>query len=202
MRRFAVAFAVCAVFVLVSVFVFAEELSWRVVIPSFGETNLGAVHTQIIPSPFGQRAGVCPGDEKDGQIKCEKIFSRKWLRIIPSKQSRILISVTNISRPSSYIPDYSLFVSRITQSGRNASSLMIGEKRISFLYYTINADVSEAKNIEAHRLWLNAMARQKKKIFLSGKITRIETSDLALFEEDKTQTEFLDFYLSDIQFEK
>lgn len=120
----------------------------------------------------------------------------------PVKQPRILISVTDISRPSSYVPDYSLFVSRLAQSGRNASSLMIGEKRISFSYYTINADASEAKNIEVHRMWLDKMARQKKKIRLSGKITRIETSDQALFEEDKTQTEFLDFYLSDIQFEK
>lgn len=45
------------------------------------------------------------------------------------------------------------------------------------------------------------MARQKKKIFLSGRIVRIETSDLALFEDGKTETEFLDFYLSEIRFE-
>lgn len=181
--------------------VFAGEPEWRVVISPFGEVYFGEVSTQIISSPFGQREGVCfPDGEK--RRECEEIFSRKWLRIIPSKQSRIQIFVNDISRPSPYAPDYSLFVSRITQSGRNVSSLMIGEKRISFSYYTINADASESKNIEAHRPWLDKMARQKKKIRLSGKITRIETSDQALFEEDKTQTEFLDFYLSDIQFEK
>lgn len=194
-----IAFAIFAGFLPLSVF--AREPEWRAVISPFGEVYFGEVSTQIISSPFGQREGVCPQDGEKRR-ECEEIFSRKWLRIIPSKQSRILLSVTDISRPSLYVPDYSLFVSRLAQSGRYASSLLIGKKRISFSYYTINADASESKNIEAHRPWLDKMARQKKKIFLSGKITRIETSDLALFEEGTTKTEFLDFYLSDIQFEK
>lgn len=194
-----IALAIFAGFLPLSVF--AGEPKWRAVISPFGEVYLGEASTQIILSLFGQREGACPQDGEKRR-ECEEIFSRKWLRIIPIMQPRIQIFVNDISRPSPYAPDYSLFVSRITQSGRYASSLLIGKKRISFSYYTFNADAAESVNIEKHRLWLNEMARQKKKIRLSGKIIRIETSDLALFEEGKTETEFLDFYLSDIQFEK
>lgn len=179
--------------------VFAGEPKWRVVISPFGEINFGEVNAQIISSPFGQREGVCSPNGEKGK-ECEEIFSRKWFRITPQKQPRIMISVNNISRPSSFVPDYSLFVSRHARSGQ-LGGLFIGEKRISFSYYTINADAAESENIEKYRPWLNEMARQKKRIFLSGRIVRIETSDLALFEEGRTQTEFLDFYLSEIRFE-
>lgn len=185
-------------FLILSAFAWASEL--RVIAPFFGEVDFGSVHTQIISSPFGQREGACPQDGEKRK-ECEGIFLRKWFRITPQKQPRIMISVNNISRPSSFVPDYSLYVARYARSGQ-LGGLFIGEKRISFSYYTINADAAESENIEKHRPWLDAMARQKKKIFLSGRIVRIETSDLALFEEGKTETEFLDFYLSDIKFEK
>lgn len=77
-----IAFAIFAGFLPLSVF--AGEPEWRAVISLFGEVYFGEVHTQIISSPFGQREGVCPRDETDGRKKCEEIFSRKWLRIIPS----------------------------------------------------------------------------------------------------------------------
>lgn len=170
----------------------------RAVIPPWGEVSFGLISVEEVLLFSKRWEGTC-GTDENKRKECEEVFSKKWLRITPANPSHIAIAVKDISSPSQYIPDYSLYTS---WPGPHGGTLIVGEKQISFSYYTINADATESGNIEKHRVWLNEMARQKKKIRLSGNIMRIETSDLALLEKGTTETEFLDFYLSDIKFEK
>lgn len=189
-----IVFSVFFGFLFLPVFVFASE--WRVFAPSFGKIVFGELRAEIISSPFGRRDGVCDGAEETDK-KCEAIFLRQWLRAIPANQPRAIFIVGEVLAPTAFVRDYSFLI-----SSRGGVLQAAGGRNIRFSYYTVNADAAEAVSIEKHRSWLNEMTRTKKKIRLSGKISRIETSDLTLFEKGKTATEFLDFYLSDIQFEK
>ncbi|MDO8600903.1 MAG: hypothetical protein Q7R73_04880 [bacterium] len=170
----------------------------RVIISPWGEVPFELIRVEEVLLFSKRWEGTC-GTDENKRKECEEVFSKKWLRMTPSNSPRVTIAVKDISSPSQYIPDYSLYIS---WPGPRGGMLIVGERQIFFSYYTINADATELVNIERFRGWLDEMARQKKRIRFSGTITRIETLDLELFADGKTETEFLDFYLSDIKFEK
>lgn len=174
----------------------------------FGQVVIGEVSSQIILSPyqkslenrfsgFGKVDPNKPEEVRRYQ-EWENLLHHRWLQIRMKNPPEAVFEVSDISKPSPGTHyHYSIYISRPDGAGCWLFGL---ERPIHAQYFTINIDVADAPEIEKNRAWLDSMSHAKKKIRLSGKMVRIETSDLALFGKDKTETEFLDFYLSNIIF--
>ena len=163
--------------------------------PGFGEINLGEVDVMIIPSPIIKLEEVAISGKHKSEW--EATIKRRWLAL--EVKSRPTIEFTISELPPFYAGySYSAYVSSKSSAwGRLARSEL---SDVLFRSFTINIEASEDVKIETRRDALAELGRSKSEVRLRAKLVRIETSALGLLNPETKKVDFLDFYVSEIEF--
>lgn len=207
------------VFMLVALFLFPvsisadenESLFLKIYLPRIGVLDLDGVNISIIPSPtvkIPDRSGEVPviSDDNEKTRKeytksgWEVVIKRRWLRLGFKKEATLMIvfqQMPTVQPGYSYIIYVSPVPERTISFGRLVGPDLID---VLFTYYTINIVFSESEKVERMRTHFLELAAAKKPIKLRGRIVRIETNALHLFDRETRIIDFLDFYISDVEF--
>lgn len=188
-----------------------EDLFLKVYLPRIGVIDLDGVSVSVIPSPLVVRKTDQPGetraipeeykyDPQYAKAAWEKLQKRKWLSLEIKNPPTVELVIPEIPilHPGS---SYSAYVSPEPENALTFGRMVgLNLRDVLFRYFTINIEASEIPKIETRRAALAESGRAKSKFKFRARLVRVETSALNLFTPGTAIIDFLDFYLTDIEF--
>lgn len=188
------------------------SLSFKVYLPRIGVIDLGEVNVSVIPSPLvvversnkpSEMEAVPEEYEYNPQYAkpvWDELKKRKWLLLKIKTPSVIELDLPEIPP---LLPGFS-YHAYVSPEPDNALTLgrLVGPDRLDvlFRYFTINIDADQIPKIEAKRDALIELGRTKSRFKFRARLVRVETSASNLFTPGTDIIDFLDFYLTDIEF--